>query len=373
MSYTPLPTSTKSKMTPMASSKRKRAVDDDVSDGMENTSVSGSGGDALRSLAGIVDEEMKNAFSEDRTWPGSSYLAEITTLEGRRILQDYAYLWLVFATAFEQNLTFGPRNIYNARNPSLVADFVVEQWGVRPEQVMKVASGGAKVIRYLLTFDEGDKRKLLVKFPRSWIKLARGLGCRVICPSEAYRCPFPAMVTHVPAGLCDLAIKATLERESFIHKVTEFRRVVLENGVKTDRIEVMVKSVETEGAPVAKNKEDFSYKFNVNGFCLELTRRHLCTTCGEDSHLSSECLVRQRLVSADVKSWSFVDPEKSGQAIMMLPTEPILPVEDVNRIVGDMLEEGESAKTGAEKVGKKKKASKKRKGDDGPPEKKARV
>jgi hypothetical protein len=367
--------------TPATASKRKRAAEVDADEGTDGLSVSGMGGDAPRVLAGIVRAEVKEAFGEDKTWYGSSFLAPIATLEGRRVLEDYVHLWLVFFTAFEHGLSFGPKNMYNARNPQLVADFIVEQWGVRPEQIQRFSSGG-KTIRYLLTFGDSDLRKVVRKFPRGLVKLARGLGCRLLCPSEQFRSPFPATITHAPAGGSVLAMRQSLLRESFIKAVSDFERVTYDNNVKSDKILVMVETEEMVGAPVTKDKESFTFEFFAEGFRLELSRRQSCMTCGNDDHLSPSCPTKQKLVSADMKTWSYVvdidDEGPSGQG-----EGTILTSEELTRIADKITqgitgaEEEKSVVVEPEKVKAKKKSSRKRKSErkveeTGPPAKKAK-
>lgn len=381
MSPTPVTPALKAK-TPVVSTKRRRVVDDDDEENMEGTPGGGSSANAIRSLANVVRAEVKEAFGEDRTWHGSRFLAPITTLEGRRVLQGFIHLWLVFGTAFDQALQFGPKNVYNVRQHQLVADFVVEQWGVRPEQLQKFPSGG-KTIRYLLTFDEGELRRLTRKLPRGWVKLARGLGCRLICPAEYHASPFPATILHAPVGISELAMRRSLERETFIRKVTDFERVAMENNVKTDRIDVMVETMEAVDAPVSKNMESFCYEFYADGFRLELTRRHLCVTCGDEDHVSTNCQVRRKLVSSDVKSWSFVVPDERDSSLGS-KEGTILPAEEIDQIAGEIskgvaaLEAGKVTGAGggaAPQKERKKRNSRKRKTEEAGPQatKKART
>lgn len=256
--------------TPVASTKRKRAtVEDPVDSGI--AAVGGLRGDAPGPPTDVVRKEMKEAFGEDHTWYGGNFLASLTTVEGRALTVDFVHLWLVFGTAFEHNYHFGPKNAYNARSPHLVADFIVEQMGVRPEQIERFPSGG-KTLRYLVTFEEGQIAKLTWKFPRGWIKLARGLGCRLACPTDHSVSLLRATIAHVPAGLGTMAIQRSLKMEPFIKDVVDFTRVVMDNGVKTDKIDVLVETVEGTDAPVSKKLEAFSFGFTVKGCRLELSR-----------------------------------------------------------------------------------------------------
>lgn len=371
MSYPPVTPAAKTKTPSASARKRRRTAEEDTTDPAGGLQTSGAGGDAHRPLVSIHREEIKSTFGEDNTWHGSHYFATITSVEGRKGLQHHAFLWLVFATAFEHNLQFGPNNLYNARNPLLVADFVVEQCGVRPEQIERFPSGG-KTHRYLLSFGDGDVAKVSWKLPRGWIKLARGLGCRFTCPAETFRSPFPTTITHVPAGLGTVRIKQALESIYFVSAVTDLQRVIMENNVKTDRVEGMIEIAEMEGVPVSPSMEEFSYKFEVAGFKLELTRRQTCTTCGDEDHRSPDCPVRQKLVSAAVKGWSFVDPDKQADTRPeQRSTTGTATEEPATVVVVAEAEKEQGAKS--ESNAPKQKGGKKRKGDaQGPPAKKAK-
>ncbi|KAF8550503.1 hypothetical protein OG21DRAFT_1525082 [Imleria badia] len=130
----------------------------------------------------------------------------------------------------------------------------------------------------------------------TWSQQAKGIDERTL-PSAPITPTTPAMLALSLTSLWNHGATARPSHESS-QAAHEFS-LQLENEVKIDQVEIMVKLVETEVAPLVMDKEEFSYEFNINGFGLEL---------------------------------AFMDPEKLDQAIMVLPTEPILPVKNVNHL-----------------------------------------
>ena len=154
----------------------------------------GSGGDMPILPLAIVRKDFAIHFSEDSTWHGSNYFASITSFEGRLNASQYLYLWLVFANMFDHNYQFGPWNVYNIRSTPLVSEFVIEQWCVHPVHAALYPSIG-KTVHYLLTFEGGDGKRLMRKYPCGWTKIGCGLACRFISPMDVYRNPFPITIT----------------------------------------------------------------------------------------------------------------------------------------------------------------------------------
>lgn len=361
MSSTPItPTASKAK-TPCASSKRKRVVDDDMVDGMDD--------DETSPFIVTAHKEIKAAFGEDTTWHGARWLAAIESSDARKSLQDLVHLWLVFATAFDPVAPFGPKNSYSVRHVNEVARFVVEQWDVRPSQVTRHPAGG-KTVRYLLAFDRGDMRKILAKFPRDWTKLTRGIGCRVSTPAETFISPFPAIVSHVPVTVSVWTVKKALERLPWIREVTDVEWISMDGGIKTDKMSLLVDTVELENAEISRTYETFTYVFEAGGHTLEIARRLPCTTCGVETHGSNDCPLRQRLVATYVSAWPFVNPE-SPKPVAEGPEEVVGvggATEGTSKETGEVHDKGSKGKG-------KRRASKKRKVEDNgdPAAKKARV
>lgn len=364
----------KSAKTPSLSTrKRRRTVDDEAMEDAVGASDLGGVEQAQPELD-VCREEIREYFGEDRTWFGSHFFASITTPVGRASARCFVYLWIVFAVAFEQGLQFGPSNAYNVRNAQLVADFVVEQWGVRPRQIEHFPSGG-KTVRYLLTFDGELLASLLGRVPRGWTKLARGLGCRISSPSSRFCSPFPITIARVPACLRTSGVKSALLRLPYVRSVSDVQRVVLENNVKTDRLEALLELIDSEGSTLSNSVKDVSFTFDVDGFRLEVTRRQFCMTCGEDDHRHADCPVRQRLGSSSVKGWSYLAPAPEmalqGDVAATTTADPA-PAPNVVSVETSALHSaaGEASGSG----GKKKKGSRKRRGEEGDrPAKKAKA
>ncbi|KAH0839460.1 hypothetical protein J3R83DRAFT_256 [Lanmaoa asiatica] len=375
MSPTPVTPATKHAKTPRTSVRKRRreVADEEMAD--SDSATTRANDVVIPSLVGIHDEQVKLHFGEDKTWYGTYPFASIATLEGRKSAQRFLYVWLVFATSFEHGTQFGPKNAYNTRVPALVGDFVVEQCGVRPEQIERFPSGG-KTTRYLLTLDKGELDRVIWKFPRGWVKLARGLGCRFICPLDLFPASLPVTISHVPAALQLTRVKQEIERLSFVRSAMGLQRAVLENNVRTDKVEALLEVEDGDEVPISARKEQFTLELWVDGFRLVLTRRPTCVTCGDDDHVNAVCQVRQKLGSQLIKGWSYVDQSEGVANPQNEPTEAMASSNDAPGQTTAVVDD-EMVEETAEPQPEKKKSSKKRKGkgggnDSGPPAKKAK-
>jgi len=189
----------------------------------------------------------------------------------------------------------------------LVTNFIVKQLEVRPEQIKKFPIDG-KTTCNLLMFNEGAVHKMIWKFPHNWIKLMWGFGCHFMCPLNWFSSSIPSIISHVPASLNESIIKKFLEREPFIWKAMEFWRVILESGVKTDKVKVMITVVKLDNIPVSKKMEKLRFKFDVHGFSHSLIRWGACMVCGFNKHQNSHCDLKHRLfwwISRNGPSWTW--------------------------------------------------------------------
>lgn len=265
-------------------------VDNETQDPMDGTEMSEDGVDASSSLVSINRQGLEESFGVDHTWHRSQHFALISVPKGRKAAASLIYLWLVFTVAFDGILQFGLRNSYNARVFSQVADFVVEQWGVRPLQIEHFPSGG-KTIRYLLSFGMMDLRHICMLL-RGWVKLARGLGCRVLCPADVFRSPFPITITGTPMHLATTTIERIINKWAFVCKVSELCWVTLDNNICTDKIEGLLELAGHGESPFSLDTKEIDYPFDIQGFKLRLLRRSLCLVCGDDDHVQMDCPVK---------------------------------------------------------------------------------
>jgi len=372
-SRTPTTPAAKSLKTPSASSRKRRHMSDDdeeTSGSPVGVRAGSSDGDSSPPVE-ICRRTLKETFGEDRTWYGSHYFASILAPKGRKLAASQVYLWLVFATAFDHNLQFGPKNVYNARNAQLVADFVVEQWGVRPDQITHFPSGG-RTLRYLLSFNEVDLLRVISKLPHGWTKLTRGLGCRVISPTDSYCSPFAVTVTGVPSCIDVARVKHALIKFPFVRAFTDAQRVILDNNVKTDRVEAWLELEDGVTAPLSMSSKDFSFEFSINDFGLTLSRRQLCTTCGDDGHRHADCPVKHKLTSSSVRGWSFVATESDSDHAKD-PENVVVPSTSTTVVAPGIAEVAVPLESDGKVEARKKKPGKRKKEESDRPAKRAKV
>ena len=90
-------------------------------------------------------------------------------------------------------------------------------------------------------------------------------------PSRIIPVPLPSSCTARPTWANRLD-----PHKSCIQKVTQLQRTVLENGVRTDRIEVMLEPKEIEVSPISKALESFNYEFLVDSILLFVIFASIC-------------------------------------------------------------------------------------------------
>ncbi|KIJ10071.1 hypothetical protein PAXINDRAFT_157707 [Paxillus involutus ATCC 200175] len=192
--------------------------------------------------------------------------------------------------------SFGPKKCYNTKTLLGVSNSIIEQWALCLEQIKHYLSTGC-TLRYLLTFNTADAVKLVCKVPNGWLKLAKGLGCRVIVQQS----PFAE-------------ISAKLKAEPWVKQVRDVKRIELENRVNTSQVvgELILKDGRT--LPFDLSVQEVKVALEWDSFHLTMEQRGGCATCGDEDHPAFECPLHQCLLASDSKSWTFIVPETSEEA-----------------------------------------------------------
>ncbi|KAG0692307.1 hypothetical protein DFH29DRAFT_970354 [Suillus ampliporus] len=223
----------------------------------------------------------------------------------KKMMKQTVWIWFTIACALDYAGRFGPNLSYNAHSVLGVTNFFIEQFGVRPEFCHRYPSPG-KTYMFLLALAPEVATKLL-KLPRGWIKLAHGLGCRIRVPTSD---PITSVSVHVTGVLPIVPEQELSERLRAIPGVKSiqggFERVVLENNVATDRVACCLALKNDENLPFDAYAEKFEHSLEIGGLSLKVERRTSCLVCGEDTHLQYVCSTKQRLVSGEMSTWSFV-------------------------------------------------------------------
>ncbi|KAF9230030.1 hypothetical protein BU15DRAFT_84146 [Melanogaster broomeanus] len=256
-------------------------------------------------------------FGLDDSWAGCQFFSKIRDRDDMARCQGKVFVWLVFATAIEHNFLFGPKDCYNVKSLLGVSNFVIEQWSMRPEQIDKHPSDG-RTFRFLLTFDIGDAVRLAKKVPNGWIKLGKGIGCKVVSPSYVPRKALAFTIIGVPAIWPIKELTEWLEAEPWVKQVLEVERVELDNRVRTDRVNGRLVPQEGLCLPYDPTAQEVRVQLDWDGFSLVMERRVACYTCGEEEHTTFDCLLKQKLL-AEEKGWAYThieeveEPSAAGQ------------------------------------------------------------
>ncbi|KAG1717880.1 uncharacterized protein EDB91DRAFT_722885 [Suillus paluster] len=288
--------------------KRKR-VEKEASEGSDGEVEENTGARLVSTGLGVAaamsaTAKLSEYFGVEDGWAGCQIFRSMNVTM-KKTMQAMVWIWFTVASASEHSSSFGPNASYNPHSILGITNLFIEQLGTRPDFCHRYPSPG-KTYMFLLALAPEAAHKLL-KMPRGWIKLAHGLGGRIRVPTSD---PVTSVAIHITGVLPVVSDQELTTRLRAIPGVKAiaggFERVVLENNVATDRVACSLVLKPDGNLPFDHYSEKFEHALEIGGMPLKVERRTPCLVCGEDTHLHYACSTKQRLVSFEMPTWSFV-------------------------------------------------------------------